>query len=288
MAEDRERVAQRLEQEDVLGRVADVVLAADDVADLHRHVVDDHGEVVERVAVRADDDEVAAEVGGVDLDPVADEVVPADDAGPDPEAQGAAAALGLASRRARPASGPRSGRGSAPAASRPPGPCGPPRAPRACSSRDRPRPSASRSAGGGRVVVQAGHLAVRARTVPPPPRRHARALVPGDAQPVEAVEDVLLERRGAAGDVRVLEAQDERAAGVPGEQVVEQRGARGADVEGPGRAGRDADADGGGHGPIVGAAIPRRRAPTAGRLSRPGAPAPGGTAPGPPRRAARG
>ena len=72
VAEHRDRVAQRLEQQDVLGRVADVVLAADHVADRHRRVVDDHGEVVERRAVGPDDDEVAAEVGGVDLDPVAD------------------------------------------------------------------------------------------------------------------------------------------------------------------------------------------------------------------------
>ena len=78
---------------------------------------------------------------------------------------------------------------------------------------------------------------------------HARSLVPGDAQPVETVEDVLLERRRASGDIRVLEAEDERAAGVAGEQVVEQRRAGGADVEGPGGAGRDADADVGGHAP---------------------------------------
>ena len=80
MGEHRDRLAQRLEQQDVLGRVADVVLAADHVADGHRRVVDHHREVVERRAVGPDDDEVAAEVGGVDLDPVADEVVPADDA----------------------------------------------------------------------------------------------------------------------------------------------------------------------------------------------------------------
>ena len=56
-------VAERPEQQDVLGRVRDVVLAADDVGDLHRGVVDDDREVVERRAVGADDDEVAAEVG---------------------------------------------------------------------------------------------------------------------------------------------------------------------------------------------------------------------------------
>ena len=87
MGEHRLGMAQRPEQQDVLGRVGEVVLAADDVGDLHRGVVDDHGEVVERRAVGADDHEVAAEGGGVDLDAAADEVVEGDDARLDPEAE---------------------------------------------------------------------------------------------------------------------------------------------------------------------------------------------------------
>ena len=89
-------VAERPEQQDVLGRVRQVVLAADDVGDGHRRVVDDDGEVIERVAVGANDDEVAAEVRDVDLDAAADDVVERDDALPDPEPQRPAATLGLA------------------------------------------------------------------------------------------------------------------------------------------------------------------------------------------------
>ena len=73
------QLAQRPEQQHVLGRVGEVVLAADDVADAHGDVVDDHGEVVERRTVGADDDEVAAEAGGVDLDVSPDEVVEVDE-----------------------------------------------------------------------------------------------------------------------------------------------------------------------------------------------------------------
>ena len=46
VAELRHGGAERLEQQDVLGGVGEVVLAADDVADRHRRVVHRHGEVV--------------------------------------------------------------------------------------------------------------------------------------------------------------------------------------------------------------------------------------------------
>ncbi len=94
--ERRHRVAEGAEQQDVLGRVREMVLAADHVADLHRRVVDDDREVVERRAVAADDDEVAAEVRDVDLDAAADDVVEGDDPLPDAEPQGADPALRLA------------------------------------------------------------------------------------------------------------------------------------------------------------------------------------------------
>ena len=74
-------------------------------ADLHRRVVDDDREVVERRAVGADDHEVAAEVGDVDLDAAADEVVEGDDALADAEAERPATTLGLARARAPRASG---------------------------------------------------------------------------------------------------------------------------------------------------------------------------------------
>ena len=50
---------ERLVDDDLLGRVADVVVAADDVRDLHGDVVDHHGEVVGDGAVAALHDEVA-------------------------------------------------------------------------------------------------------------------------------------------------------------------------------------------------------------------------------------
>ena len=50
--------AERLEDEDLPGRVAEVVVAADDVRDLHVGVVDDGGEVVGGGAVGAHEDEV--------------------------------------------------------------------------------------------------------------------------------------------------------------------------------------------------------------------------------------
>ena len=273
VAEHRLLEAQRLEQQDVLGRVADVVLAADHVADGHRGVVDHHGEVVERRAVGADDDEVAAEVGGVDLDPVADQVVPADDAVADAEPHGGPASL----RLARGALLGRQVRAAADVAGRLlRGLLG------LAVGIELVRAAVAgiggvggeQPLGRGRVVGQALHLAVRRVGPGLLETGHARALVPRDPEPVEAVEDVLLERLGAPRDVGVLEAQHERATGVPGEQVVEQRRPRGPDVERPRGARRDADADRGGHGPIVGrrAHVPDRRRWRRPRISPRGAP----------------
>ena len=86
----------------MLGRVGEVVLAADDVGDRHLGVVDHDREVVERRAVGADDDEVAAQRRGVDLDVPADDVVEGDDPLPDPEADDRPAAGGLVGAPLRP------------------------------------------------------------------------------------------------------------------------------------------------------------------------------------------
>ena len=152
----------RLEQQDVLGRVGEVVLAPDDVADGHRGVVHGHGEVVQRRSVRAHDHEVAAEGVGVDLDVAADDVVEGDrPVSRDAEADDGLAALGLE----RGALGRRQVGAAAVVARRlagpPPGACARPRAPRASSSSSRPcpRPAAGRrlrrsgpgAASGGRV-----------------------------------------------------------------------------------------------------------------------------------------
>ena len=157
--------------------------------DLHRGVVDDDREVVQRRAVAADDHEVAAEVGRVDLDLAPDEVLEHDDARCDAEAERAALARGLA--------------GGALLGGE------------IRASTDVARRLVGRLLGLpigvellGRAVAAVGQVA-REQVRRPPPRsdraaasadtarrardrrrRSVRALVPVDAEPVEAVEDV--------------------------------------------------------------------------------------------------
>ena len=100
VGEDRRLGPEGAEQQDVLGHVAEVILAPDDVADPHRHVVDDVREVEQRGAVGADDHEVAAERLGGDLDVAADHVVERDDLLADAEPDHRPPALGLEARRA--------------------------------------------------------------------------------------------------------------------------------------------------------------------------------------------
>ena len=160
----------------------------------------------------------------------------------DPEAERARPALGLA-RRALLG---RQRRAAADVARRQLGRllgrCGRRRAPRACSSRDRPGPRRGAARAAAAYERQPLHLAVR--RVRPAGRLAGDlgALVPAQPEPVEPIEDVLLERDGAARLVGVLEPEDERAARVPGVQVVEQRRPRRPDVERPGRARGDPDA----------------------------------------------
>ena len=75
MCELWQRHAERLEEEDVLRRIGEVILAADHVGDPHIRVVHDHGEVVERRTIRAKDHEIATECLRVDLYPTADKVI---------------------------------------------------------------------------------------------------------------------------------------------------------------------------------------------------------------------
>ena len=65
--EGRHRRAHRGEQQHVLGRVRDVIVAADHVRDRHVDVVADHRQVIDRQPVAADDDEVV-DAGVVELD----------------------------------------------------------------------------------------------------------------------------------------------------------------------------------------------------------------------------
>jgi hypothetical protein len=61
------------------------------------------------------------------------------------------------------------------------------------------------------------------------------ALVPVDAQPVQGVQDGGESLGGVAGEVGVLDAEDEGASVVPGERPVEQGAPHVADVEVAGR-----------------------------------------------------
>ena len=68
------------------------------------------------------------------------------------------------------------------------------------------------------------------------------ALVPLDAHPGEVTQHRVLRLLGRAGGVGVLDAEDELAADVLGEEVVEERGAGAPDVEVSRGGGGEADA----------------------------------------------
>jgi hypothetical protein len=87
-----------------------------------------------------------------------------------------------------------------------------------------------------------------------------RLLVGGEAEPLHAVEDRLDRGVGRALAVGVLDAQQEAPAVLAREQVREQRGARAADVQETGRAGREAGDDG--HGQAFQRARDFSRGPT--------------------------
>ena len=234
-------IAERPEQQDVLGRVRQVVLAPDDVADLHRGVVDDDREVVQRRAVAADDDEVATEVDDIDLDPAADDVVEADHAGPDAEPDRRGTPLGLAGG----AFLRRQGGASPDVARRLLGrllglPVGVELLGRAVAVIG--LVGGQETFRGLGVQRQPEHLAVRRERTAGRLAGDLRSLVPVQAEPVQSVEDVLLVGDRTARLVGVLETEDERPADVAREEVVEQGGPRGPDVERPGRARGDADA----------------------------------------------
>ena len=242
VGEHRFVVAEGTEQEDVLRRVGQVVLAADDVADLHRGVVHDHREVVERRAVAADDDEVATERRRVDGDVATDEVVELDEALGDAKAERRAPALGLERR-------PFGGRQVCAAA--------------VVTGRQMgrflPLSLDIELLGGavagvghvgfleplrrGRVERQPLHLAVRGVWATGGLTGDLGTLVPDESQPMEPVQDVLLVGDRAPGDVRVLEPEDECAAVTPREEEIEEGRPRSPDVKRAGRTRGDADSD---------------------------------------------
>ena len=69
-----------------------------------------------------------------------------------------------------------------------------------------------------------------------------RALVPLEPQPAQALENSADHLRRRPLEVGVFDAQHERAAVPPGEEIVEKRGTRAADVQVAGRRRRESDA----------------------------------------------
>ena len=82
-----ERDAERLEEEDVLRRIGEVVLTANHVRDPHICIIHDHGEVVERAPIGTQDDQVTTERLSVDLHAAAHEIINHHDTRLDAEAE---------------------------------------------------------------------------------------------------------------------------------------------------------------------------------------------------------
>ena len=195
--------AKRLEERDVLGGVAQVVLAADDVRDVHFQIVNDVDEMKHRLAVRALNDEVRVlllAVGEFADDFADDEVVNGDRLALHFEFDRAFVFVGEAARQQR--------------------------------------------LDAALVIFLPLALEIRAEVALARAGGVAgeRAFVPIEAEPAQAVEDDVHGLLRIARGVGVLDAEDERAAGVAGVKPVEQRGARAADVQVAGRRRGEADA----------------------------------------------
>jgi hypothetical protein len=210
--EDRRRDAETLVKPHVLARVGQVVLAADDVRDLHLDVVHDVHEMEHRVAVGAEDHEVLVLLP---LDPAANPVVDDDRRGlhlldlllaviiedlvalaEQLEPDGAVLLVGAAAVEELLLV----------------------------------------------ALVDVAALALAVGTVVAAAvLAENRALVPVHPEPVQALVDQVEEGLAVARLIRVLDAQDERAAGVAGIKPVEQRRAGAADVEEARGTGREAD-----------------------------------------------
>ncbi len=227
--------AQRLVDHDLLGRVADVVVATDDVRDLHGDVVDHDGEVVGDGAVGALHDEVADGV-------VLEGDVAAQDVVEDGAAFGHAHAqrVGLSGRLAALDLF----RGQRPALAR---------VHRVAAVGLRRRALGFELIGAAEARVQVAALeqardvlAVDAVALRLPIRsvrsRHAGTLVPVQAHLLHRLDDLDDRRVGAPAEVGVLDAEDERALVTAREDVVVEPGARAPQVQIARRRRRETDA----------------------------------------------
>ena len=199
-----------------------MIVSADDVRYSHVRVVHDHAEVVDRRAVGPRDHKVV-DLGRVEVNFALDHVLNDDialvrRAEPDGE------------RRARPgravAAGARIARFLA---------LGNRGLPVLLKFLSRARAGIGESSGDKRVAV----LGVDVGSL----RLEERALVPREPQPLHAIEDAPDALLGRALLVSVLDPEDERAAGLPGQEPVVERGPRPADMKVAGGARREPGAN---------------------------------------------
>ena len=238
MRELRHRRAERAIQQDLLRRVRDVIVAAHHMRDLHLHIVGHDGELIGRLAVGAQDDEVL-DVRAVELDRAVDEIV---------EARRARRARGSGSRAARrraraPRSRPASARSrcgrSARRRRRARRPRASPSAPRACSSSSRRGRCATSRCGHRAVAIEPLATGSTARSGPPTIGPSSQSS-PSQRMPSRMPSTISADDRSTS----VSSMRSTNDAAVPaGEQPVEERGARAADVEVAGRRRREADAN---------------------------------------------
>jgi len=206
------RGAESAVEEHLARRAGEEVVAADHVRDPHVVVVDHHAEVVDGHAVRAHDDEVV-QIDVPEHDPALHVVV--DDGltlerGAEAERVGGAAG---GRRRALTAGAVVGGR--------------PTRSERRLPARLEllGRAPAAIDGSGGEQRLGARSVEVQALAL------MVRTLVPGEAEPAEALEDGARRLLARALAVGVLDAQHEGAAVVAREEVAEERGADASDVE---------------------------------------------------------
>ncbi len=219
----------------MLWRRRDPLLGADDVADLHQVVVDDHGEVIGGESVGLEQD-LVVDIGVLEAHVTAHRVVPLGDALGHPQAHhtGRAARafpcnLLLAAEAAAVVTS-RLGAGALRVAHRrePRRRAG---APVRVAARDQP-------VGVRAIRGDAQRLDVRSMRA-----ADLRSLVPVEPEPAQGFQDQRFGARDVPLLIGVLDAQDEGAAGVTGREPGEERGAHRSEVQRAGGRGRKTRAD---------------------------------------------
>jgi len=232
------RVAEGLVEGDLARRVHQVLLAAEHVGDLHRRVIDDHGVVVRRPAVALHDHEVAqlrrpdrhVAKDLVGHDEVALRHLEADDHRP----AGVAGLLRFGiGREVR---WPRIAKALLAALLG-----GLPHGVELFARLHGVVGLAGVEQPAGVLVIQ---LAALRLVVGPVRSADLRTLVPLQSEPAQVFEQLLVRRLDVAGLVGVLDAQHEFPAQPLGQQVVEQRRPRSADVQIAGRRRRETGTNG--------------------------------------------